>query len=196
MTRRATSVKAISKGLNSTINQILRIYEANLFIERPVERIIFGPSGMGADRSNGPLPTMPEVPIDPGDGADFSGAGNDSLALARLQMDGAASLGPGNTAGIEDQATVEILKLYDKAATYFERLGVEINPYDLLAAQMGKKVVKVGKSARLQDPATEQPYRFNSMMAFFQNNSLQKFDLFTGRESNQNGKIIRWNNQK
>lgn len=188
-------VRALSKGLNSTINQMLRLYEANLFIERPISRVIFGPSGESVDESGGPpVPTMPEMPLD---GDDSSS--NNSIGLARLQ----AGPSDGLKSAIFDRATLEILKLYDKTSQYFEKLGVDVNPYDLIAAQLGGGKEGGGLSSKLQDSEGNEikKYRFNSMLAFFQNNSLQKFDLYTGKEveekkKQKNGQIIRLNNER
>lgn len=203
MTRRASAVARISKSLNATINQILRLYEANLFIERTVERIIFGPSSGEKGGAGGggvsPLPTMPEGTEGSGDAEFDKTMGNESISLARLSQGRSGSLQAGSTLeGIEDEATKEILKLYDKISPYLEKLGVDVSPYTLLAAQLGREVSQAQvspKSSRLQ--AANSEYRFNSMLAFFQNNSLQKFDLFTGKsDKSTNGQILRWNNQK
>lgn len=188
-------VRSLSKGLNSTINQILRLYEANLFIERPIYRVIFGSSeGSSEDNGGSPVPTMPEMPLD---GDDSTSASNNSIGLARLQ-----TASEGAKSGISDRATLEILKLYDKTSQYFEKLGVDVNPYDLVAAQLnGKEGGSLNSKLQDSEGSVQKKYRFNSMLAFFQNNSLQKFDLSTGKDMDEkkkqkNGQLIRLNNER
>lgn len=184
---------------------MLRIYEANLFIERPIYRVIFGPVGTGGggfeEDTGGAVPTMAEMPLE---GDEDSSSSNNSIGLARLQAAGGENSKNSFGGMITDRATLEILKLYDKTSQYFEKLGVDVNPYNLLTAQLG--AIGGGVSTKLQEfekLSKKQKYRFNSMLAFFQNNTLQKFDLFTGRKeesdkagTQQNGKLIRLNNEK
>ena len=88
MVRRASAVQRISRSLNATVNQILRLYEANLFIERPVHRIIFGPNG-NEEKDDAPLPTMPEIT---GPEGDAEGFGNESISLMKLQLQNSGKL--------------------------------------------------------------------------------------------------------
>ena len=42
--KKGESVKKISTGLRNVIDQILNLYAMNIFVERPIWRIIFGPN--------------------------------------------------------------------------------------------------------------------------------------------------------
>ena len=245
MARRASVVKRISSSLNTSINTMLGLYEANLFIDRSVRRIMFGPQDDGGGEaisfnsdsnesfssSTQPLPTIS------GDNISWiSGTNsvdydyNNSNINESIKMNKETGRKRRNIRNINDrrfirskfelirskdiisrvidEATLAILKEYDKVSQYLDRLGVDIDPYKLLAAQLypTSKVATTAqassssfespKSDSLNAESSNQNYEFNSMMAFFQNNSLQKYDLYTGIGTNLNGQIIRWNNLK
>jgi len=206
MVRRASSVARLSKSLASSVNQILSLYEANLFIERPVRRVIFGPSAEddGEDTSPTvqpaqPLPTMSSNGAEGSGGSGFewtsSFEANETVSMMRIQESSTSS----NVGPIRDKASREILKIYDRVQPYLTKLGVDVNPYELIAVQLkppGEKSDRLQARSQKQMDSPDNNYQFNTMMAFFQNNSLQKFNLYTGKETNKNGKLIRWNSEK
>lgn len=185
----------ISRSLNKVINEIMQLYVLNLFVERPVWRIIFGTRYRTADDSMEEEANSGNSEVDDGDrdsDNDMESEENDSDSI-NMQMQSETNQSTiysvDQIAKITDDATVlAILKLYDQIKTYLDRLDVDVNPYDLLIMSKHRNTFNV--KSKLQK------YKVNSVMAFFQNNSIDKYDIYTGLDTNQNSEIIRWNSYK
>src|SRR6218665_3192315 len=62
MVKRVAAVPRISRSLNSTASQILSIYRSSLFLERSIDRIIFGPEKLSVN--SGELPEFVDEGIE------------------------------------------------------------------------------------------------------------------------------------
>ncbi|XP_027202616.2 uncharacterized protein LOC113796527 isoform X1 [Dermatophagoides pteronyssinus] len=195
--KRGENVKKISNGLRNVIDEILNLYAMNIFVERPIWRIIFGPNYQSDHQQNN---------IDNGDGDQDINANMNELDEndETIDINNKNSTKESNTTNIEhtkytnDETVGKILTLYDKAEQYIKRLGVDIDPYDLLAGiyryenvvKSGPKLIKL-KEKKMKLSRNE--YRQNSVFSFFSNNSIEKYDIYTGINDEQNGEIIAWN---
>ena len=184
--KRITSSSRASRSLNSTASQILSIYRSNLFVERTIDRIIFGPPSLSinfTDFNNG------------SDSETFEGEQEDEIVTepskAKQETESNTTKNEYSwiTELLRDDATLRILSIYDRAKLSFVRNGVDLNPFELLAAQFYKNGQSIADGFR--------PLRMNSLLSFYQNNSLERFDLWTGKDQpGRQARLLKWDNQR
>lgn len=159
------------------INDILLQYASNLLVERPVWRVIFGPEF----RSEPPPLHTEDNEIE-----STEGESEEQPINMQMKLDSNDSSFPYSVDSVEritdDPGVSQILRQFDRIKVYLDKLGVDVNPYDVY--------YEYHRSRSLQYKTA------NSVLEFFKNNSLQKFDVLTGVETSRNGEIFRWNNQR
>ena len=171
--KKGESVKKISTGLRNVIDQILNLYAMNIFVERPIWRIIFGPNfkfyDQYGDDEDDDDNEQDDVDNDDQDvetimnerESDMTSLTNAKLLSTTTTITTTANMTNksinNNTSNVlhtkftDDETVVKILSLYDKAEPYIKRLGVDIDPYDLLKgvyryendAKRGIKLIKM-----------------------------------------------------
>ncbi|KAJ6215643.1 hypothetical protein RDWZM_010143 [Blomia tropicalis] len=209
--RRSRSVRSISNALTERINEILNIYQTNMFIERSIRRIIFGPTvnsdylgdidGENETLNDSELDRRPIVDDIDQNEVDENEITNEKIRSMHLQSDSIDSFqfGPNNLMAVTDDATKQIMAIYDQIRPYLSKMGVRVDPYRLLATQFGYRYQQIVQNDSWLDPlepSVERKFPFNSMISFFRNDSVQRFNLLTGKETNRNGEIVRYNEEQ
>ncbi|OTF69723.1 CD36-like protein, partial [Euroglyphus maynei] len=94
----------------------------------------------------------------------------------------------------------KILTLYDQVEQYIKRLGVDIDPYELLSGiyryendARDKRAPKLNKIKENPQLKLSAKYRQNSVFSFFTNDSIEKYDIYTGVNTEKNAEILAWN---
>nr|XP_046919047.1 uncharacterized protein LOC124499209 [Dermatophagoides farinae] len=221
--KKGESVKKISTGLRNVIDQILNLYAMNIFVERPIWRIIFGPNfkfyDQYGDDEDDDDNEQDDVDNDDQDvetimnerESDMTSSINAKLLSTTTTTANMTNKSINNntsnvlhTKFTDDETVVKILSLYDKAEPYIKRLGVDIDPYDLLKgvyryendAKRGIKLIKMKENyetKKSKKMKLQSQYRQNSVFSFFTNDSVEKYDINTGINDEKNAEIIAWN---
>ncbi|KPM04620.1 CD36-like protein 3 [Sarcoptes scabiei] len=235
--KRAQAVARISGRLRSTIDEMINIYIDNVFIDRPVWRLIFGPLFKSEFESNNETSDeMNDLFDDNSLEKEFSmneeqmknietlfsqtslSSSNQTELIAKYN-DLLKKSQPKNfskqlkqSSNDREEAINKILKLFDQVEPFFKKLGVDINPYELLIGsyrfenQNGQIwLVKSNQSSQqnfekdslrkdfLENLTDRNSFKENSVFRFFTNNSKSKYKITTGLENRTTAQILEWN---
>lgn len=201
--KRASNVARLSRSLTETIEQMLSIYQANIFVEKSIKDVVFGSKldkDLWAEFERATPPTETTMTTEKSEEVStLSPPDNneEEMTMAR-QVD--KNYDARMLSTITDRATIKILKLFDKAKPYLvDRLKVPINPYNLMPKieqADGNHNNNNNNNTKSNLDQLDNVHLVNSISAFFKNNSIENFDVLTGVETHRNAEIIRWNQQR
>lgn len=198
MRRASILTKQMSSTLRQAIDTMINLYVANIFVERPIWRIMFGPKYLlnqwqrnfeDQKKNDAEEITLTKQYDQPGNSQQFSSKKN--FRIKNNISDDTMLI---------DETVREILKIYDEIQPNLKRLGVDINPRKLIQNKYryqysvdNRRLDLVEKNEQKQIELEN--YWQNSIWSLFVNNSVNAFDLYTGSGTFKNGEIIRWNSK-
>lgn len=176
---------------------MIDLYVVNIFVERPIWRIMFGPKYSSInwqqnleERKENKDKDFKEMAYDTPEHSQHLFSMKNFTIKDNLSSDMA----------LIDETVRKILKIYDEIEPHLKRLGVDIDPHKLIQDKYKYSVsngrlglVEKSEQKKILNKMEFENYSPNSIWSLFVNNSVNAYDLYTGIDSFKNGEIIRWN---